>query len=82
MWHLSTRRKILFPEIKGITLSPAFFFLKKNKGQDQQNFPEAGLMKTEVKSLWAATEVSISEKETEDSAPRMLQREASLRVVL
>lgn len=27
-------------------------------------------MKTEVKSLWAATRVSISEKEGEDSAPQ------------
>lgn len=74
MWHLSARRKILFPEIRGITLSAAIFCLQKNEGQDQQNFPEAGLMKTEVKSLWAATQVFISEKEEEDSAPQNAEK--------
>lgn len=62
---MSASRKILFPEVKGINL--AIFFLRKTKWQNKRTSPEAGLMKTEAKSLWAATQVSISEKEEESA---------------
>lgn len=82
-WHLPARGKVVFSQRwnESLYLLQQFLSWTKRSGKTHRTSPEAALMETEVKSLWAATRVSIKdvEKKEEESAIQHAEREVSLK---